>query len=264
MRVTGIGWAGATSDNYQASRDFLSKRLGLSLEFEAKKSIIAHFRPPSGQLLELYGPSTQYREHEKFDWFYGHALAFDVDNLETAHQEMVDRGVHFIHEIETWKEEAWCMFLGPENQLLQIQTPGSRSTKSPDKAGNSGAKLLGFSWAGVVMHDFHGAVRFFSQIMEMPLASQKGVKESAQFWLPDGHLFEVFGPNHAWSQLMEHLTIGFQVEDVQQVRATLEEVGVEFVTETETSSYGHQFAFFQDLDNYLYALWKPGEIEIRS
>ena len=58
---------------------------------------------------------------------------------------------------------------------------------------------------------------------------------------------------------MEHLTIGFQVEDVQQVRAALEKAGVEFVAEAETSSYGHEFAFFRDLDTYLYALWKPGK-----
>ena len=256
MRVTSIDWAGALSANYEASQNFLSERLGLPLQFEAKKSVVSHFRLPSGQLLELYGPSEQYRAHEKFRWFDGHALGFEVDNLEAAYQQMVDRDVRFIHAIETWKEDSWCMFLGPENKLFQIQESGPRSPQLQDK----NAELLRFSWAGVVMHDFDGAVRFFSQVMEMPLAQRDDSGASAQFWLPDGHLFEVFGPTHTWSHIMEQLTIGFYVEDVQQVRAAMEDLGVDFVAETETTPYGHEFAFFRDLDNYLYALWKPGEV----
>jgi len=256
MRVTSIDWAGALSDNYKASQNFLSEKLGLPLQLEAKKSVVSHFRLPSGQLLELYGPSKQYRAHEKFRWFDGHALGFEVDNLEAAYQQMVERGAHFIHEIETWKEESWCMFLGPENKLLQIQQSGPRSPEPQDK----NAELLRFSWAGVVMHDFDAAVRFFSQVMELPLSRRDDNAASAQFWLPEGHLFEVFGPTHAWSHIMEQLTIGFQVEDVKQVKAAMEVRGVDFVTDSEVTSDGHEFAFFRDLNNYLYAIWKPGEV----
>jgi catechol 2,3-dioxygenase-like lactoylglutathione lyase family enzyme len=256
MRVTSMDWAGLLSENYEASQNFLSKKIGLSLQFEAKKSVVSHFRLPSGQLLELYGPSKQYRGHEKFRWFDGHALGFEVDNLDAAYREMIDRGVHFIHEIETWKEESWCMFLGPENKLLQIQQSGPRSPEP--QAENP--ELLGFSWAGVILHDFDAAVRFFSRVMEMPLARRDDSGTSAQFWLPDGHLFEVLGPTHTWSNIMEQLTIGFQVEDVKQVKVAMEERGVEFVSGIEVTSLGHEFAFFHDLDNYLYALWKPGEV----
>ncbi len=256
MRVKGMEWAGAISDNYEASQNFLSEKLGLSLQFEAKKHVISHFRFPSGQLLELYGPGNRQRLYEKFRWFDGHALGFEVDNLESAYQEMIDQGVQFLRGIETWKDEAWSLFLGPENKLLQIQKSSPHSLRPPEES----AKLLGFTWAGVVMHDFDGAVRFFSRVMEMPLAGRDDTKESAQFWLPDGHLFEVFGPNHPWSGFMEHMTIGFQVEDVKQVRAALQERGVEFITDSEPTAPGHEFAFFRDLDNYLYALWKPGEL----
>jgi predicted enzyme related to lactoylglutathione lyase len=256
MRIIGMDWAGLLSENYEASQNFLSEKIGLSLQFEAKKSVVSHFRLPSGQLLELYGPSKQPRKHEKYRWFDGHALGFEVDNLESAYQEMGDRGVQFIHAIETWKDEAWCMFLGPENKLFQIQQSGPRSPEP--QAENS--ELLGFSWAGVVMPDFAAAIRFFSQVMEMPLTRREDAGASAQFWLPAGHLFEIFSPTHPWSNLMEYLTIGFQVEDVQQVKAAMEERGVGFVTGIEITPAGHEFAFFRDLDNYLYALWKPGEV----
>lgn len=256
MRVKGLEWAGAISNNYEASQNFLSAKMGLSLQFEAKKHVISHFRLPSGQLLELYGPGNRQRRYEKFRWFDGLVLGFEVANLETAYQEMVDRGVHFIHGIETWKSEAWSMFLGPQNKLFQIQKTTPHSPEPVEKR----ALLLGFTWAGVSMRDFDAAVHFFSQVMQLPLTRQDNAKESALFGLPDGRLFEVLGPNHSWSHIMEKCTIGFQVEDLQHVQAVMQERGVEFVTGIESTSFGHEFTFFRDPDNYLYALWKPGEL----
>ena len=51
MRVTGMGWAGAIAEQYEASQEFFTEQLGLPLQFEAKKHAISRFRLPSGQRL---------------------------------------------------------------------------------------------------------------------------------------------------------------------------------------------------------------------
>lgn len=252
MRATSMGWAGAMTSTYEASQKFFSESLGLTVAHVAQKSVLTHFRLPSGQLLELYGPSDTRREHPKFRYFDGHALGFEVDDLTSARQEMIEQGVHFIHEIERWQEDAWAMFLGPEELLLQIETP-SAAPESPDK----NAILQQFSWAGVVMQDFDGAVRFFSEVMQLPLAHLEEARPSAQFQLPHGHLFEILGPDHVWSEMLHHLTLGFQVANVPLAREILQERGVQFISPLERTAAGHQFTFFRDLDNYRYALWQP-------
>lgn len=250
MRVIGMGWAGAITEQYEASQKFFIEQLGLPLHFEGEKHVISHFRLPSGQLLELYGPSNRERRPDKFRWFEGHALGFEVDDLEFARLKLHNRGARFILPIETWEKESWSMFLGPEDKLLQIQT-GGRDV--PMKR----SQLLAISWSGMVMQDFGAAVNFFSNGMQLELIERDDRQTSAQFKLEDGHLFEVLGQKHPWSALIENTTLGFEVADLAEVRASLEEKGVGFVQDLGGRLDGHQFAFFRDLDGYLYALWQP-------
>ena len=249
MRVTGFGWAGVLTENFEETLNFFSEVLGLSLEYQDEVKVLAHFRLPSGQLLELFGPSNRQRK-EKYRWFNGPVLGFNVEDIEHTRQEMIARGVRFITEVETWEDEAWAMFLGPEDRLFQIERPARRYA---EKSG----KILGFSWAGAVMKDFARAVVFFEKVMEMPLSRQDDEREVAQFRLPAGHLFELFGPNNTWSQLMSHITIAFEVEDVWQTRTSMEEIGVEFVSDVEVTSIGEVFTYFRSPDGYLYEIWKP-------
>ena len=252
MQVKGLDWTGILVEDYKKAQQFFVEKLGLTLQFEAKKHVITHFRLPSGQLFELYGPDNRQRIYEKFRWFNGQALGFDVDDLVKDYQEMVDRGVHFIREIETWQEEAWAMFLGPENELLQIQNSGHQIPRA-------GSKLLRYSWAAIVVQDFAAAVRFFSETMELPLAQLEDSKTSAQFWLPKGHHLQIIGPDHPWSAFLKGITIGFEVEDIQQAQQELKQNGVEFFDTGEANSQDHPYAFFYGPENSTYALWKPSE-----
>lgn len=251
MHVESIGWVGVLIEDFEAALDFFSGTLGLALEYRDEVKMLAHFRLRSGQLLEVYGPSNRQRK-EKYRWFDGPALGFEVEDIELARQEMMARGARFITEIETWADEAWSMFLGPEDKLFEILLPKRRY---PMEA----SQVLKFSWAGIGMQDFGRAISFFSEVMEMPLAQRDDVRGSAHFWLPAGHLFEIFGPNSKQGQLMSHTTIAFEVEDVGQVRTEMKEMGVEFVANVETSSYDKSLAYFRGPGNYLYVLWKPSK-----
>lgn len=252
MHVTGIDWTGVIAEDYEASQDFFIQKLGLSLQFEAKKHVISHFRFPSGQLFELHGPSNRERRFEKFRWFDGHALGFDVEDFELAYQEMLDRGVQFIHGIERWHAEAWTMFLGPENILLQIQSSGQSAQRSPEVT----SEILGFSWAGMVVQDFEGAVRFFSEIMAMPLAQLDNRNTLAHYRLSDGFLLEIIGSNHPRQKILKHITVGFEVNNVLDMQNKLSQKGVPFIGDIEVSAEGYEFAFFNGPDNTQYALWK--------
>lgn len=249
MRVKEISWAGVLTEGFEESVHFFSEVLGLSLEHRDEAKAIVHLRFPSGQLLEVYGPSNRQRK-EKYRRFNGPALGFEVEEVEAARQQMMARGVRFISEVETWEGDAWALFLGPEDKLFEIQRP---ARKYPEKT----ARVTGFSGAGVVMQDFVEAVRFFSQVMEMPLAWRDDGQEFAHFWLPGGHLFEVFGPNNQRGQLTPYAVVAFEAEDVGQARRELEARGVEFVGEVVDTSTAEAITYFRGPDRYLYAIWKP-------
>lgn len=41
-----------------------------------------------------------------------------------ARGEMEAKGVEFVTEIDTWEDEAWCYFRGPDNYFYEIKQSG--------------------------------------------------------------------------------------------------------------------------------------------
>lgn len=249
MHVSGLDWTARVVEDYEKAKQFFLEKLGLVLVFEGKKTVMAHFRFPSGQLFEIFGPGTRDQQPGLFGWYDGHALGFDVQDIEASRQEMIDRGVHFIQGIETWKDEAWSMFLGPENRLLQIQKPG---TPHPVE----GAKVSAFSWFGLVVQDFSAARQFFAETMDMPLAREDKSATFAQFQTADEHRLEIIGPQHPWHKFLKKLTIGFEVADLQRLKGELQEMGVQFIEAVPPNQDNGLWAFFYGPDGYPYALWE--------
>jgi predicted enzyme related to lactoylglutathione lyase len=248
MTVQGIGWTGLVVEDYRGSVLFFSEKLGLSLEHDFPVQSIAHFRLSSGQLLEVYGPGNRQRRPEKFNWFYGHALGFEVDDLEATREAMVSRGVRFLMGIETWKDEAWSIFLGPDNKLMQIQTAGRRPVAND-------SPVTAFSWAGVTMRDFVGAIDFFANAMGIPLAMRDDSLGTARFSLPRGEVLEIVSPLHDWAPWLGRVTLGFHVDDLGQARTAYSKVGVEFISVPDINESGSEFSFFVGPGSNIYALW---------
>jgi catechol 2,3-dioxygenase-like lactoylglutathione lyase family enzyme len=73
MQVTGIGWAGILTEDFETSLRFFSDVLGLSLTYRDNTKELAHFRFYSGQLFEFYGPSNRERK-EKYQLFRGSSI----------------------------------------------------------------------------------------------------------------------------------------------------------------------------------------------
>jgi predicted enzyme related to lactoylglutathione lyase len=246
MRVTGIGWTGILTEDFEAMLGFVSAVLGLTMAHRDEAKELAHFRFRSGQLLEVFGPGNRKRK-PKYRWFSGPALGFEVDDVELALQEMTARGVRFIGELESWESDRWAMFLGPEDQLFEIV----RQARSP--AGHSG-HVVGMCRASVSAKDFAGAMQFFSQVMEIPLVQQDDGQEAARCWLPAGHLFGIFGAGTRRNELTSHCVIGFEVDHVAQARQTMESQGIEFLGPIEVQEDGNAWTYFHAPDGFIYEL----------
>jgi len=77
-------------------------------------------------------------------------------------------------------------------------------------------RVLGYTWAGVRTADLKSTTRFFSDVLGL-----NSVEESrglAQFELPSGHLFEVFGSENRYYQFHAYPVVGFQVESVREAK----------------------------------------------
>lgn len=127
MRIEKINWAGLLVENFDAGVEFFLSTLGLSLEKLYEDKQVAQFRLPSGQLFEVFGPKNIERK-EKYRFFNGVSLGFEVDNLEEAREKLVQDGVNFVTEVESSQKDSWAMFLGPEKRLFQIQQSSSKLT----------------------------------------------------------------------------------------------------------------------------------------
>jgi catechol 2,3-dioxygenase-like lactoylglutathione lyase family enzyme len=117
--------------------------------------------------------------------------------------------------------------------------------------------VSGYSWAGVRTEDFAAALQFFGDVLGLPLADRDDSKDFAQFRLPSGQLFEIFGPRDGWHKFLQSPVLGFEVESVRSARREMEAAGVEFVTEVRDWAGGQASSYFRGPDGHIYELWQP-------
>jgi catechol 2,3-dioxygenase-like lactoylglutathione lyase family enzyme len=101
--------------------------------------------------------------------------------------------------------------------------------------------------------DLKSSTRFFADTLGLSLIHE--TQTLAQFEMPSGQLFELFGPQSRYHQLHACPVLAFQVEDVRAARKELESRGVEFVTEV-SGDESEAWTYFRGPDGYLYELWQ--------
>jgi catechol 2,3-dioxygenase-like lactoylglutathione lyase family enzyme len=113
MEVLGYTWAGVRTADLKSTASFFQDVLGLSPIHEGKGMV--QFEMPSGQLFEIFGSGSRY---------YGlHAcpvLAFQVEDVRAAREELESRGVEFVTSVEGSEAEAWTYFRGPDGFLYEL------------------------------------------------------------------------------------------------------------------------------------------------
>jgi catechol 2,3-dioxygenase-like lactoylglutathione lyase family enzyme len=124
-------------------------------------------------------------------------------------------------------------------------------------SGGGVMKLRGYSWAGVPTTDFDRTSRFFKEDLGLEALLIDHERMIGVFKLPNGQLFEIFGPGNRYQKLMNGPAIAFDVEVIDNARAELEDKGIRFVSEIEQGSHGDAWTFFEGPDGYLYQLFQP-------
>ncbi len=122
MRVLGISWAGVVAEDFTDAVRFFNERMGLPIAYRSPDHDVVHFRFPNDDLFELFGPNTPHADLAREI-----TIAFEVDNIEAARQEMGQAGVKFVTDIDTWEDEAWCYFAGPDDRLYELKQVGYES-----------------------------------------------------------------------------------------------------------------------------------------
>ena len=132
MEVLSISWAGVRTQNFGATVRYFVENMSLPLTLRddqaevahldigsRRRHAAAHFRCASGDLFEIFGPNNPNARQHACPVF-----AFQVVDIGVARREMERRGVEFVTDIDTWEDEAWCYFRGPDGYLYEIMQKG--------------------------------------------------------------------------------------------------------------------------------------------
>ena len=126
MKVSDYRWIGILVHDYEATCNFLRDGLGLEQEWRDDSKEITMFRFPSGQSIEVYGPSNRTRK-AKYQYFNGPVIGIEVDDIEAAREELMAKGVEFVSEIEGLDDGSvkWTYFWGLDGQFYSLHQHGS-------------------------------------------------------------------------------------------------------------------------------------------
>jgi hypothetical protein len=119
MDVLSISWAGVRTQDFAATVRYFVENMSLSLTLRDDEAEVAHFRCVSGDLFEIFGPNNRYARQHACPVF-----AFQVVDIWVARREMERKGVEFVTDIDTWEDDAWCYFRGPDGYLYSILQKG--------------------------------------------------------------------------------------------------------------------------------------------
>ncbi|MGH2619699.1 MAG: VOC family protein [Anaerolineales bacterium] len=120
MRISGYSWVGVRTEDFEATITFLADILGLPLTWRAADSEIAHFRLPSGQLFEVFGPNDSGIQTTTCP-----VVGFEVADVWAARRELEPLGVQFVTEVFATNDDgaSWTYLRGPDGQLYELQRP---------------------------------------------------------------------------------------------------------------------------------------------
>jgi predicted enzyme related to lactoylglutathione lyase len=115
VQAKGLVWMGVPTHDLGGTVAFFRDVMGL--EEERREGDFAILRLPSGEAVEVFGPSL--RDQPQFA--AGPVAGFLVGNVAAARAEMEGRGVQFIGPIHIGEAgAAWSHFRGPDGKVYEI------------------------------------------------------------------------------------------------------------------------------------------------
>ena len=113
-------------------------------------------------------------------------------------------------------------------------------------------KIKGIVWLGTRTDRFEQMTGFCRDLLGLP---QRLLEPGfAVFEMPNGDLFEVFGPEESQNEFMTHPMAGFLVDDIVAARAEMEERGIEFLGPIQGDTDDYKWTHFRASDGFVYEL----------
>jgi catechol 2,3-dioxygenase-like lactoylglutathione lyase family enzyme len=117
MRVLRLCWLGIPAREYEPMVRLLRDIMGLRVEFEEPTT--TELSLPSGDRVQVFAPGNPY-----FHFFGKHGSGpvalFEVDEIRTAHAELVAAGIEIIGAIERDSNWEWLNFRAPDGNLYEL------------------------------------------------------------------------------------------------------------------------------------------------
>ena len=136
MKVLRVSFVGIRSRNFAPTVDLFRDVLGMDVAFENPGW--AGFHLPSGNrdLLEVFGAADVDQRFVPAEFEDGVLVAFAVDDVVSAREELAEAGIELIGEM-VWATEitgdpsdqgwGWCFFRGPDGNVYVLQQDGVSS-----------------------------------------------------------------------------------------------------------------------------------------
>ncbi len=126
MRLSWYSWAGIRTSDFDTTLRFFSEIFGHAPDRRDDAHQYASYRLNSGQTFEVLGPKNPYYALHEYP-----VIGFQVDDLKVAREELSEKGIEWLTDIDAWGSDAWSYFRGPDGyvfQLLQRETADWRGT----------------------------------------------------------------------------------------------------------------------------------------
>lgn len=127
-------------------------------------------------------------------------------------------------------------------------------------------KVYGLAWVGSSSTRLDEMTHLFRDVLGLPVTNEQ--QDARVFTLPDGSAVEVFKPTDVDHSFFEHPVTGIIVDDVREVRAHMEQAGIEFIGEVHDGvhdSWATAWSHFRAPDGFMYVLVsKPDLIPVET
>jgi len=115
MKVNSFSWVGVSTDDFDRSLSFFRDVLGLETWVEGEEQAI--LKTASGQQLEIFG-----RDEREMELTCAPVVAFEVEDLDSAREELLAAGIELIGEVGRWNGFAWQYFRSPDGHIFEIKS----------------------------------------------------------------------------------------------------------------------------------------------
>ena len=115
MQIKCFSWVGVSTSDFEHSLRFYRDVLGLEVWVAGEEQAI--LMTASGHQLEIFG-----RDEREKQLTLSPVVALEVDNLETAREELRLAGIELIGEVGRWNGFTWQYFRSPEGHMFELKS----------------------------------------------------------------------------------------------------------------------------------------------